>query len=318
MEVKVMRFFFVAMVLALTACGAGISATGGARTASVLPEGSTSQSYLYISEYGGGVLDVFSWPQAQYLRSISDVNSTPLMGLCTDKQGDLWVVESGAHPQAQEFSHAGSAIGDLNDEGEVPYGCAVDPKSGDFAMTSQEGVYDQPGSVEVWKEATGAATDYLDPTIGLMLWCGYDNTGDLFVDGLRSNGSGEFALAELPKGGGKLIDIKINGIVFPGAIQWVNGGLTIGDPSYKVASAVDRVAISGVKGSVTSRTVLKKSYEVFEGYVSDGMVIGPDDGPSISTVQLWKYPAGGKPAATLSKDSGAFNGPIGAVVSPPR
>jgi hypothetical protein len=46
-------------------------------------------------------------------------------------------------------------------------------------------------------------------------------------------------------------------------------------------------------------------------------VIRPDDGPSLSTVQLWKYPAGGKPTTTLSKGSSRFfNGPFGAAVSP--
>jgi hypothetical protein len=281
----------------------------------LLPDASPSADLLYISEYGGGVLDVFSWPQAQYLTSISGLNSTPPMGLCVDKKGDVWVVEGGTHPQAQEFSHAGSAIGDLNDEGEEPYGCAVDPKSGDFAMTSEEGLYDKPGSVEIWKKAAGTATDYADATIGLMLWCGYDDNGDLFVDGLPANLSSEFALAELPNGGKKLIDIKTKGIIFPGAIQWVNGGLTIGDPSYKVAPAVDQVSVSGRTAKVTSRTVLDDSYEVFEDWIAGGTAIGPDDGSSISTVQLWKYPAGGKPTATLSKGSGDFNGPIGAVVS---
>lgn len=301
----------------LTSCGSVSGNSRGDAITAILPQTSSSQSLLYISEYGGGVLDVFSWPQAQYQKSISGFNSTPLMGLCVDKKGDVWVVEGGSHPEAQEFSHDGELIGGLNDEGKEPYGCAVDPKNGDFAMTSEEGVYNQPGSVEVWKKATGDATDYLDPTIGLMLWCGYDDKGNLFVDGLPANGQGEFALAELPKGGTKLIDIKIKGIVFPGAIQWSHGGLTIGDPSYRVASAIDRVAIAGTSGKITSRTVLKGSYEVFEGWISDGMVIGPDDGPSISTVQLWKYPAGGQPTGTLSKGSGGFDGPIGAVVSAP-
>ena len=48
--------------------------------------------------------------------------------------------------------------------------------------------------------------------------------------------------------------------------------------------------------TIAGRAVMKKSYEVFEDWVS------------ISTVQLWN-PAGGRPTATLTK---------GAVVSAPR
>lgn len=295
--------------------GAAGDALGRAQLAA-----SSSQDLLYVSEYGGGVLDVFSWPQAQYITSLSKFNDVPLMGLCVDKKGDIWVVESvsgAGHPQAQEFSHAGVPIGDLTDEGEDPYGCAVDPKSGDFAMTSQEGLYDQPGSVEVWKNATGTATDYTDyPAIGLMLWCGYDDKGNLFVDGIPSGGSSEFGLAELPRGGKSLITIKTKGIRFPGAIQWAHGKLTIGDPSYKTGSVIHQVQISGTTAKNVGLTVLKDSYEVFEGWIAGNMVIGPDEGNSTDIVQLWKYPQGGKPTGTLSKgNSGFFNGPIGAAVS---
>jgi hypothetical protein len=281
-----------------------------------VPRDTSSQDLLYISEYGGEVLDVFTWPQAQYLSSISSLNSAPPMGLCVDKKGDVWVVENGEHPQAQEFSHNGASIGDLNDEGEDPYGCAVDPTSGDFAMTSEEGVYAQPSSVEVWKKATGTATDYTDRAIALMLWCGYDDKGDLFVDGLPTRGKSEFALAELPKGGTGLINIKTKGIAFPGAIQWVHGVLTVGDPAYKTASAIHQLQITGTKATSVGLTVLKESYEVFEGWIEGGTVIGPDDGPSISTVLVWNYPAGGKPTQTLSKGSSMyFDGPFGAAVS---
>lgn len=296
-------------------CGA-MSPFESTRGGGVLPNTSSSHDLLYVSEYGGGVLDVFSWPQAKYLYSISGLNSDPPEGLCVDKKGDVWVVEDGEHPQGQEFSHDGVSLGYLNDEGEEPYGCAVDPKTGDFAMTSEEGIYDQPGSVEVWKKAAGTATDYTDPAIELMLWCAYDDKGDLFVDGLPASGESEFQLAELPKGGKSLINIETKGIVFPGAIQWVGGMLTVGDPSYKTASAIHQLQITGTRAKNVGLTVLKKSYEVFEGWIQGGSVIGPDDGPSLSTVQLWKYPAGGKPTATLSKgSSGEFDGPIGAAVS---
>jgi hypothetical protein len=141
----------------------------------------------------------------------------------------------------------------------------------------------------------------------------------LFVDGLPPSGKSEFAFAELPKGGKALSTITLKGIVFPGNIQWDGSSLTVGDPSYKSGSAIFRVQVSGSKATITGKTVLKDSYEVYQSWIQGSTVIGPDDGPSLSTVQVWNYPTGGKPTMTLSKGSSAFfNGPFGAAVSPSK
>lgn len=311
------------LLVSLVGCGGAAALPSGAArdfVARAAPLALANENLLYVSEYGGGVLDVFSWPKGQYITSLTGLNDTPAMGLCVDKKGDIWVVESvsgAGHPQAQKFSHIGAPIGDLQDQGEDPYGCAVDPKSGDFAMTSEEGLYNQPGSVEVWKNASGTATVYTDyPSIDLMLWCGYDDKGNLFVDGIPGESGSEFQLAELPRGGKSLINIKTSGIVFPGSIQWTHGMLTIGDPSYESGSVIHQLQISGRTAKSVGLTVLKQSQEVFQGWIQGDMVIGPEDSHSFDGVQLWKYPKGGNPTATLSKGrSGYFNGPIGAAVS---
>jgi hypothetical protein len=158
-----------------------------------------------------------------------------------------------------------------------------------------------------------------------VLWCGYDNKGNLFVDGLppsgnaragmRPNSSG-FQLAELRKGSKKFINLTLKGIAFPGNIQWDGSAITVGDPAYKTGSAIDRLRVSGSTAKIVGRTVLRESYEVYGSWIQGNTAIGPDDGPSIDTVGLWKYPAGGKPKETLSKGSSHFfNGPFGAAVS---
>ncbi|HLY01074.1 MAG TPA: hypothetical protein VKR56_01110 [Candidatus Cybelea sp.] len=277
---------------------------------------STRGDLLYISEYGGGVLDVFSYPQGKFIQSIAYLDGTP-QGECVDNKGDVWVVEIGGHPTIEEFSHDGSPIGSLSDQGENPYGCSIDPVTGDLAVSSEYGSTSFQGSVAVWKKAAGTPTVYVDRAIQVLLWCGYDNKGNLFVDGLPPSGKSEFAFAELPKGSKTLTNIKLKGIVFPGNIQWDGSSLTVGVPSYKSGSAIFQVKVSGSNATITGKTVLEKSYEVYGSWIAGGTVIGPDDGPSLSTVQLWRYPAGGKPTMALSKGSSTFfNGPFGAAVSP--
>jgi hypothetical protein len=302
---------------------AGCSVATGSGNTELVPDRttatagrSTSGDLLYISEYGGGVIDVFSYPQGAFVKSIAYLDGTP-QGECVDKKGNVWVVEIGGHPTIQEFSHTGTAIGSLSDQGENPYGCSVDPVTGNLAVSSEYSSTSFQGSVSIWKKAGGAPAVYTDPAIDLMLWCGYDNRGNLFVDGLPPSGSSEFAFAELPKGSKTFTNIELKGIAFPGNIQWDGSSLTVGDPAYKSGSAIFRVTVSGSKAAITGKTALKDSYEVYQSWIQGGSVIGPDDGPSLDAVQLWKYPVGGRPAMTLSKGSSTFfNGPFGAVVSP--
>jgi hypothetical protein len=306
---------------AIAALLTGCSGATGAGNVALLPDRmaarvATSGDLLYISEYGDRVLDVFTYPQDTFVKSIAYLDGTP-QGECVDKKGDLWVVEIGGHPTIEEFSHAGSPIGSLSDQGENPYGCSVDPVTGDLAVSSEYSSTKFQGSVSVWKKAAGTPTVYIDPAIELMQWCGYDNKGNLFVDGLPPAGKSEFAFAELRKGSKTFTNIKLNGIVFPGNIQWDGSALTVGDPSYRTGSAIFRIQVSGSSAKITGKTVLKGSYEVYQSWIAGDTVIGPDDGPSLDTVQLWKYPAGGKPTVTLSKGSSTFfNGPFGAAVSP--
>ncbi|HEY2474355.1 MAG TPA: hypothetical protein VGI19_06080 [Candidatus Cybelea sp.] len=209
-------------------------------------------------------------------------------------------------------------IASLSDAGELPYACSVDPITGDLAVSNEYSNQGLPGSVSIWKKGTGTPATYIDPAIGIVLWCGYDNKGNLFLDGIPPGGYGAsgFALGELPKGIKTFTNITVPKIKFGGNIQWDGSSLTIGDPAYKIGSAIYRVTISGSKATLTGLTVLRGSHEVFGSWIDGGTVIGPDDEYRLSTVQLWKYPAGGRPTATLSKGTyGFFNGPFGAAVS---
>jgi hypothetical protein len=303
-------------------CGSGlqpsaapsVSAAAKVRTSGMVPEAKRSD-LLYISEYGGGVVDVFSFPNGKQVGTLNGFNSA--QGECVDKKGDVFINNANINngqPSIVEFAHGGtSPIATLSDNDQDPYGCAVDPRTGTLAVSNQS------GKVALYQKAQGDPAYITDPDMALMLWCGYDNAGDLFVDGLNFKVATQ--LDEVPKGKTSFTPIQISGTIgFPGSIQWDGTHLTVEDAEYQGqdTTAIDQLQISGSSATIVGTTVLEGSEEVFEGWIAGKRLIGPEEGPSFDAVDFWPYPAGGKSIKSLHKSSGFFDGVFGAVVSPAR
>ena len=170
------------------------------------------------------------------------------------------------------------------------------------------------GSVSIWKKGAGTPTVYIDSAIELMQWCGFDNKGNLFVDGLPPPAIG-VCVCRAAKGSKTFTNIKLDGIVSPATFSGTAVRSRSGIPRIRAVQRFSRTGVGAV-AKITGKTV-SRFLQVYQSWIAGDTVIGPDDGPSQDTVQLWKYPAGGKPAVTLSKGSSTFfNGPFGAAVSP--
>jgi hypothetical protein len=313
----------VCAALLLTACGgslpAGTPTIPGAAQAFIerpwiLPEAKRGD-LLYISEYGGGVVDVFSFPRGEQVGALSGFNSA--QGECVDKNGDVFVLNANINqgqPSILEFAHGGtSPIATLEDNNQDPYGCSVDPLTGNLAVSNQS------GAVAIYAKAEGNPTYLTDPYQELMLWCGYDHSGNLFVDGLNRKINPQFD--ELPKGRTTFNALTLDKTIgFPGNIQWDGSHLAVGDDQYqgKNTSAIDQVDVSGSNGSIVGTTVLNGSEQIFGAWIEGNRVIGPEEGPSFDQVDYWRFPAGGDSTKSLRKSAGFFDGPFGAVVSTAR
>jgi hypothetical protein len=149
----------------------------------------------------------------------------------------------------------------------------------------------------------------------MQYWfCGYDNKGNLFVDG-RLRRTGAFVLAELPKNGAKLDIVKVTQkIDWPGAIRWDGKYVVIGDEEQPV---IYRFSIRNREASLEGTVSLGKPAEypsAFSFY--KGQVIVPNGCSTCkwgSDVGFYNYPAGGKPTRIISKP---LEGPASVVVSP--
>lgn len=155
-----------------------------------------------------------------------------------------------------EYAHgAMTPIATLNDSGNYPVGCFVNPTTGDLAVAGVGGT----GNVAIYPNASGAATLYTDPQIRSFYFCSYDNQGNLFVVGQRSGNFDDSGVLEaLVHGGNVLSEIsvnhKFNGF---GSIQWSGELLAIDNARGQMRnehgpSTILQVKVAQSKGRVVN------------------------------------------------------------------
>ncbi|MGA8575525.1 MAG: hypothetical protein WB609_07555 [Candidatus Cybelea sp.] len=293
----------------LAGCGgspnpAGIPGTAAQTSASVAQErhgGSwmlrraRSQKILYVSYFYGNDVLAYSFPGGQPVGMVTGIPEA--QGECTSSAsgGNWWVVATGAN-EVLEYAHAGtSAIATLNISGGTPAACAVDPTTGNLAVTIIT-----TNQVVVFKNGAGPGTTYTTPF--QPFFCGYDNRGNLYVDG-----SGVTPLARLRKGRSTFEPITVDQTIeFAGNVQWHGGYLAVGDQE---TSNIYQFAINGTAATKAGTTTLDGG-DAAGFWIQNHDVIALQGG----NVGIWSYPAGGPPVDTIAA---GFYGSIDATVSLP-
>ena len=282
-----------------------------------------SKALLYVSDYSyfKNEVDVFSYPAGKLVGNLTTDMLNP-DGLCVDKKNDVWVVNNTPNQaDVVEFKHGGTTpIATLGDPGEAAISCAVDPTTGNLAVTSGGNLSSGTGAVAVYAHAKGTPQMYTDPKIFEVFWCGYDDKGNLFVDGQPSNNGYGFQFAELPKGKKTLTNITLKGgtINFPGHIQWDGKYVLVGDQEAQGQGMSETSAVyetTGAGGKIVKKIALKNSSDVAQYLVQGATLVGPNSlGGSLDggNVLFYKYPAGGAPTKKLTY---GFDYPIGLAIS---
>ena len=229
-------------------------------------------------------------------------------GNSVDASGDVFI----ANQQAQdllEYAHGGTRpIAKLDDPGNYRTGCSVDPSSGNLAAVNGG----ESAGISIYQHAHGAPTIYTDRSVWLY-FCGYDDKGNLFADGLGLTGG--FKFVELPHGGNAFIKIALDQkLHWPGGVQWDGQYLTAGDQGlFGKNSVIYQFVIDGNRGTTVGSTPLLGSFEVAQFWIDGSRIIGPDSGrESGNGVRIWRYPTGGHPRRSLID---GFGGPVGAAIS---
>jgi len=257
--------------------------------------------YQYVSDFYNSELLEFDYPKGD--SSIGGILSGAEGSECGDAlygaaKRDFWVVASGADG-IDEFALGGTGpIKMLSESAGEAAGCAMDPSTGDLAVTILG-----TGDVVVFAGATGSGTtvaDGLDSTY----FDGYDNKGDLFVDGITE--SDTYGVVEMASGSSSFKPVTLsNTIEFPGGMQWDGKYITLDDQE---AHVIYGYACSGTSCTLKRTVSLSGSSDCVQTWIGKGDVFCPDAGND--TVEVYKYPAGGSPIATLN---GPLDVPIGVV-----
>jgi hypothetical protein len=283
----------------ITPAGARPSNRGGAVSdASWMASGATSQNLLYVSDLSANDVAVYSYPSGALIGKLTGFGS--VAGVCADKAGDVFVVdEAGA---VQVFAHGGKTpIRKLTTTG-APYGCAVDPVTGDLALTNLSAVL--YGAIAIYPKAKGSPKEYTDNAVDSTFFCGYETNGDLFCDGWDR--SANPILLKLPKQGKSLTTFKLNPKnTNPGGVQWDGKYVAVGS---RGAGLVYRINPSS--GGAVQTITLKNGTYVNGFWIEGAALIGPN-WQAGGTVPFWHYPGGGSPTKTLT----GFSYPFGATVS---
>ncbi|MFY9883307.1 MAG: hypothetical protein WBW89_12280 [Candidatus Cybelea sp.] len=248
---------------------------------------SSSGDLLYIG--GDDEVSIVTYPQGKYIDHF-DLQDTPA-SMCSDKHGNVFV--GVPNTGILEYAHGGdSPIATLSVTG-YPSACSVDPTTGNLAVASGD-------AIAIYPNAQDPPTYYSDPTMDTYFYCGYDNNGNLFVDGENSQSQEQsLKLTELSAGSSSFSDITLNKSLKKtrngGTLQWLGFYLALTN-----AGAILHIAISGTTGTIVGKTAAKglKNHWVVYGrrLISP---YGREDRQPFE-VAYWKYPKGGAPSQVIN------------------
>jgi hypothetical protein len=273
------------------------------RTRSWMARDAKESDLVYVSSEMTWDVNVYSYPQGERKGLLTGFNLP--QGVCSDPNGDVFVPE-GVTNDIKEYAHGGtSVIAYLSDPNEEAEACSFDPTTGTLAVAnviSARGA----GNIALYANATGSPTIVSDSAIYLPYECGYDDKGNLFVDGLTGLPSegGVFQFAELPKGSSSFTNITLNRkIKIPGAVQWDGTYVTVADAQ---TGAIYRT--NGADGKVVGSTKLAGTRFDFQSWIQGKNIVAPRYYSIV--VGFSHYPAGGKVYKTIKVGS-----PFGTTVS---
>jgi hypothetical protein len=177
-------------------------------TSWMLPEAKTDDLLYASNQYGYGPngVFIFSYKRGKQVGFLSGFPAT-VAGLCSDKAGDVFVVTNSYNSSGgnyiYEFAHGASEPSATLDDGAGdPFGCAVDPTTGNLAVTNYVGFGSGGyGNVAIYQDASGSPSIYSDDSwITNPQFGAYDGNGIciLTMDGTTQLRSSLPAAARLP------------------------------------------------------------------------------------------------------------------------
>ena len=254
-----------------------------------------SRDLLYVSRNSPGEVSVYTYPKGKPVGTLTNIPGAA--GLCLDSKGDVFAV-SASNSQILEYAHGGTTpISTLDDSGNAPNGCAIDPTTGNLAVSGGVNRF-VPANIAVYKNAQGNPTTYVDGFVDQFVYCTYDASGNLYTNG--------GPITELPSGSGGFVQISMDqhfNAGYPG-LQWDDTYLDIQDPGVgpNGPTTIFQVQISGSTAALANTISLsnrhnKNPFRGAQFWIDSGTIIMPEE--TNKNVGLWHFPKGGKAYRTV-------------------
>ncbi|MBV8067114.1 MAG: hypothetical protein JO113_03975, partial [Candidatus Eremiobacteraeota bacterium] len=183
---------------------------------------------LYVSDFQAGRVYVSDYATGDLQGILAGFNEPA--GLCVDAGGDVWIAQADGEAVV-EYAHGGTRpIKTLNTSGRA-FGCSVAP-NGDLAVANFD-VGSSPGSVQVFKHASGTPQQYTCPGRGYYYPPGYDIEGNLYVEALDNLRLADVGVCMLASNGNSMKSVNVNVTINSGgSVMWDGRHITLTDVDY--------------------------------------------------------------------------------------
>lgn len=320
---RTLSVFTIAM---LASCGAATSPgplgsfpVGQARTHAASwmnpQEASGKSTLLYSGDSNGSNVYVYDYTDGSLVGVLTGFNSPA--GACVDAKGDVFITNQG-NGITLEFKHGGNKP--IRQYNAVPsgVGCSVD-RNDNLAIAIQP-LSSGPAKLCVWKAGKGPSKCYADYYCGTMQSPGYDDKGNLYVEGYSVLGP---AVCELAVGTSVLKAVRVSGgnTGTGGGVMWDGKHLTLSNPmtlsNPNIGSRGHTTSLYRVTESpsgdltIIGTTVLHDPCNHNSAWVTQPFILGKKNtpindregtvvlGPEYychpGSIDFWHYPGGADP-----------------------
>jgi hypothetical protein len=285
-----------------------------------MARGLAQRDLLYVSN-NNGTVNVYRYWQRTLVGVLTNFQRP--LGECSDWSGNVYITDYNAK-KIYVYAHGGTkAVRAIDDSPYRPKGCAVSPK-GDLAVANYGTEYSSyfgDGNIAVWTHATGTPAYYADNNDNHFTSCAYDNHGDLLATTLSGYSGIWYYSTEfyyVPKGSSKAISMnlpnpysssgwdysQVQAMGFDGKYWVVDSYGSLLRYTINIqATFVDLILLKGTDG-VGAVALYRKTLKTPATQAAGDS----NSYNSKHAVDFFKYPAGGDPSGTITKDLDAPSG----------
>jgi DNA-binding beta-propeller fold protein YncE len=280
MDLSRSAFAICAFPALLLGCAQGAAPVAHAAAPQLQPP-KVKRAILYISSETTASVYLFDYPKGRLVRTI--IGFYAPAGLCSDANGDVWVTDTDTYTGTgylDEYAPGGkSPIATLEDPGNSPRACAVDPTTGNLAVA------DSQNNIAIYPGAQAPPTYYA--TAGLVekpTTITYDAAGNAYFAGASRQA------AWLPTGASEVMSFSMKPSPRKfGPLRWDGQYLTLLTRTGEYGEVWRYELLGGSAKRVGSIEVdcCMGDYAIVDSILAATL-------PVFNSVSVTRYPAGGK------------------------